>query len=426
MTTRKILLLLAAVTCAAACADTAPPPPVVVPQGDDRFLTDPRLGYDAAIPPALDRRFETAWRFVLAGNEEEARRRLAQILTRDPGFVPATLAEAALDIRAGRFDAARATVDRVQRQNPDYLAARLYEAEIAFREGRTRAAFELYRDLSGRPDAPEIVRERLDALESAVFNELFAAAQTAPDEEAVRLLREALAINPGAIEPRIFLARKLLAQRRFEDVRGELEPILPMAADRDEVQELLGEAEAGLGKYPEAIVRFDRLARRTGDPRHQQRLEQVKREWSAANMPQHFREAMQSEALTRAELATLLYWTIPSVRFAQNLGTPPIAIDVTDLPGRDEIIRAIAVGLYEVDPITRRVSPSRQITASRLSTLLARTLILRGAPCAREVPQDDVLAACGISDPLATAAPNEIVTGADAAAALEQVAKALQ
>lgn len=425
MTTRKILLLLTLAVCAAACADTAPPPPVVVPQGDDRFLVDPRLGHDA-IPPELDRRFEAAWRFVLAGDEEEARRRLTQILTRDPGFVPALLAEAALEIRAGRFDAARAIVERVQRQAPDSLAARLYEAEIAFRDGQTRAAFELYRDLAGRPGAPEIVRERLAALESAMFNELLSAAQTAPEEESIRLLREALAINPGAIEPRILLARRLLAQRRFEEVREELEPILPVTAERAEVQELLGEAEVGLGKYPEAIVRFDRLARRTRDPRHEQRLEEVKREWSAANMPQHFREAMQSDALTRAELATLLYWIVPSVRFAQNLGTPPIAIDVADVAGREEIIRAIAIGLFQVDPITRRVSPYRQVTASRLSTLLARTLMLRGAPCAQNVPQDEVLTACSVPDPLATYPANATVTGGDAAVALEQVAKALQ
>ena len=43
-----------------------------------------------------------------------------------------------------------------------------------------------------------------------------------------------------------------------------------------------------------------------------------------------------------------------SIRFAQNVPTPPIAIDIADIPGRDEVIRAMALGIYPVDPVTRR------------------------------------------------------------------------
>lgn len=142
-------------------------------------------------------------------------------------------------------------------------------------------------------------------------------------------------------------------------------------------------------------------------------------------MPPHFRDALESTSLTRAELATLLYWTVPSIRFAQNLAVPPIAIDIENVAGREEVIRAIAIGLFEVDPITRRVSPFRQVTASRLSTHLARVLALRGAPCARGVAGDRVLAACGVTDPLEGRAPDAPVTGREAAALLQQVAAQL-
>jgi tetratricopeptide (TPR) repeat protein len=270
-----------------------------------------------------------------------------------------------------------------------------------------------------------VAAERVEQLREMVFNELYAAAQSASDPEAARLLREALSINAGATEARILLARKLLAQKNYDEARKELDPLLNTIADRAEIQEMLAEIEVGRGRYQEAIVRYDRLARRTKDPRYAQRLEDIKQEWSAANMPEHFRTALDSVALTRAELATLLYWTVPAIRFAQNLSTPPIAVDIEEVQGREEMIRAIALGLYDVDPVTRRVSPFRQVTAGRLSALLARVLSSRGAACARGLANDKVLAACEVTDPLATYSADTTVTGKDAQKMLEQLAKKL-
>ena len=420
-----IVSVLALGFLAAACAPAVAPPPVAVPTGDDRYLIDPRIGYSGTVASEIDAQFDTAWRWALAGNEQEALRRLGEILRRNPDYLPASLAMAALDVRAGRLLEARAIVESVQRRDETYLAARVYEAEIAAREGRTREAADLYRSLASAPGAPVVVNERLAQLEKILFDELIAAARTASDAEAVRLLREALAVRQNDIEARILLAQKLVGQRQFELARRELEPLLNTAADRTEVQELLAEIDFGRGRYQEAIARYDRLAKRTGDPRYQQRLETIKREWSAANMPAHFRSALASTSLTRAELATLLYWTVPSVRFAQNLASPPIAVDLEDIAGREEMIRAIAIGLYDVDPVTRRVGPHRQVTAGRLLQNAARVLALRGAPCARGVPQDQILAACGIDHRLGMMLPDDPATGAQAHALLEQLAGVL-
>jgi tetratricopeptide (TPR) repeat protein len=425
LTRAKTLILLAMVIVAASCAPVDVPPPAVTPQGDDRYLLDPRTSSTGAVTPQVAQRFDVAWRHVLAGNAPEARRRLDEILKTNPGYVPAILAESALEIRAGRFDTARTGVAEALEREPDSLAARVYEAEIAVRSGQTRVAYDLYRAVAARPDAPSIVDERVAQLQDTIFNELYAAAQTASDPEAVRVLREALAINAGAIDARILLARKLLAQKQFDEARKELDPLLNTVADRAEIQEMLAEIEVGRGRYQEAIVRLDRLARRTKDPRYERRLEEIKQEWSSANMPAHFHTALASTALTRAELATLLYWTVPSIRFAQNLGAPPIAVDIEDVQGRDEMIRAIALGLYDVDPVTRRVSPFRPVTASRLSALFARVLTIRGAACARGLPHERVLAACSVTDPLATYPADAIVTGREAQRALDQIAKKL-
>ena len=85
-----------------------------------------------------------------------------------------------------------------------------------------------------------------------------------------------------------------------------------------------------------------------------------------------------------------------------------------------------AIGLFEVDAVTRRVSPGRQVTAGRFATHLGRVLTLRGAACARGLAADRVLAACGVTDPLAGHVPEDPVTGREAMTAIQQVAKALQ
>ncbi len=411
--------LFAALMLLAACGTTSVVmPPAVTPEGDDRFLIHPLTGVSVA--PAASERFVAAYRYAMAGNEVEADRLIADLRQRNPELlVPTQLLEALIYIRESRFDQAAAMLQRVREREPDNVVAKVYEAEMAIRQKQTRIAYDLYRQL---PDVPTAA-ERLAQLEGALFNELYAAAQTAPDAEAIRLLREALTFNAGAVEPRILLAQKLVAGRSFDEARRELEPLLDTSADRTEVQEMLAEIDAGRGRYQEAILRYDRLARRTKDPRHQQRLDAIKSEWSAANMPSHYRAALESTALTRAELAVLLYWTVPSIRFAQNLGTPPIAVDVQDVAGREEMIRAIAIGMYEVDPVTRRVGPYRTVSAARLSTLLHRVLALRGAPCARGMAAEKVLSACGVEDPLATMAPEATVTGRDALRYLQQLAK---
>jgi len=404
-----------------ACTPPAAPPPAVTPQGEDRYLIDPRTGSPAA-DPQTDRKFETAWRYVLSGNETEARKLLAEIRKKNPGYVPLALAEAAIDIRAGRLASARAVVEKY-----DTMAARMYAAEIALRENDLRRAYDLYRAIAAQPGAPATASERAAQLENTLYQQLFAAAQATQGAEGIVLLREALAFRPAAIEPRILLAQRLVAQRSFDEARRELEPLLSSGeVDRAEVQEMLAEIDIGRGRYQEAIVRYDRLARRTKDPRYQQRLDQVKEEWSMQNMPAHYRQALESPAVTRADLAVLLYWTVPSIRFARNLGTPPIAVDLEDVPGRDEMVRAIALGLFDVDPVTRRVGPFRPVSAERLQRHLIRVLQLRAAPCARGATADQVLIACSVTDPLTRWPTDAAVNGRDAEKLLEQVAKALQ
>ncbi|MGZ8830706.1 MAG: hypothetical protein ACXW2Q_10080, partial [Thermoanaerobaculia bacterium] len=61
---RRILLVLIATTLlVGACAVTKTPPPAVAPQGQMRFLVDPRIGFQHPADPVLNRKFDAAWRF---------------------------------------------------------------------------------------------------------------------------------------------------------------------------------------------------------------------------------------------------------------------------------------------------------------------------------------------------------------------------
>lgn len=407
------------------CGGTGTPPPVAAaPPAEDRSLVDPRVGFTAPAQPAIEKRFDAAWREVRAGHFAEALRRLADLRTRSPQYLPAALAEAVVDLKQGNLAAARAIVQRVEDQWPDYTAALVYDAEIAIAEHRTRAAYDMYRALALNPNAPPIVADRVTELQARVFEEVFTSAQTAPDDQAILMLRDALTINPGALDARVLLANKLIARHSVEEARQVLEPVVTSPDfDKPEVQAALAEIEVGRGQYQEAIARYDRLAHR--DPSYSRRLEQVKQQWTAANMPPQYQRAIETDAIDRSDLAVLVYWKLTSVRFDQNLNSPPIAIDIEDTPGREEIVRAIAIGLYDVDPVTRRVSPLRPVNAAAFERLAARLLLVRGAPCAKGLPADAVLAACGVNNRAATLPPESPVPGRMAAAVLDDIEKVL-
>lgn len=429
MKRRIILVSIAAALCLAACAPTAPP--AVVPKAEDRYLIDPRIGFHGTPAPAIEKKFETAWRFYLSGDDVNARKRLDEILAKDATYLPAALAAAAIDIRDGKLDVARGEVEKMAAKQKAYTAAEVYQAEIAIGEKRLRDALDLYRTVATRTNAPETAQERIGELQTQLFNQLFGAANVAPDEEAIRLLREALRLQPGASTARVMLVQKLVAQHSYDDARKELEPLLDREADRTEVQEALAEIDIGRGRYQEALVRYERLSRR--DPRYTKRFEEIKTQFAEANTPPLVRRATETEAATRADVAVLMYWKVASVRFAQNLPAPPIATDIGEVPGRDELIRAIALGIYQVDPVTRRVNPFTPLSTGALRRIGARLLTMRGASCARGVPpnRDDlaraaaVLQACGVRDPVDATGPDAGATGRAAAAMMEEVDRAL-
>jgi predicted Zn-dependent protease len=425
---RTNLLLIAAMAIAALrCATTAPAgPPAAIPEtrGEDRYLIDPRIGFDSPAPPRVEMRFESAWRAFMAGDSNGARTVFDQIRKAHPEYIPASLGIAAIDIRSGHFDRATASIERAQAKVTSYTAAEVYAAEIAARQGQLAHANELYSQLATRIAVPDIVKDRAADIRERYFEELSANALAAKGPDANRLLREALTINPGARDLRIQLVHNLLAQKNWDEARTTLDPLVNTEADKSDVQEALAEIEIGRGQYEQAIQRYELLSKR--DPRYAGRLNELKQRWNDDNMPPQFRKAIESEVATRSDLAVLLYWKLAAVRFAQNVGTPPIAIDIEDATGREEIVRAIALGILQVDPVTRRVSPNAPITAASLTRYAARVLSSRGASCARGAADTHAtLAACSVSDVGATLPSDSPVSGHVISDVVDEIDRAL-
>src|SRR3954453_12266980 len=143
----------------AACATAPAPPPLVEPQGDARYLIDPRTGFDKPADP----NFDLAWRYYLSGNDAEAQKRIAMM----PGYAPASLLAAAIDIRAGRLDEASAIIAKL----PSWSASNVYAAEIALARNDLPTAYRLYQQVA---NPPEIVATRLADVRKRLFDQLVA------------------------------------------------------------------------------------------------------------------------------------------------------------------------------------------------------------------------------------------------------------
>ena len=164
------------------------------------------------------------------------------------------------------------------------------------------------------------------------------------------------------------------------------------------MQEALAEIDAGRGRYQEAIVRYERLQRRSGDTQYTRRLDEIKEQFAAANMPPQYQRAFESVSIDRADLAVLLYWKVASVRFAQNLAAD-----------RDRRGRGAGAGRNSSEPSpsascrsTRSPAasgPRRNAAAATLSRLAAASRRPRRKLRPRSRRHRKILAACAIPDP---------------------------
>lgn len=432
-TNRAILVLYAlAVLSLASCSTTTPPPsPDTATQAAPvESLIDPRLGYAGTTSKSNLKRFDRAWNDFRAGRLDQARTQFEELRRRDPAFAPAILGVSAVAIQQRDLDAAQALIDEALATDARWATPQIYRAEVLVEREDLRSAVSTYRLVMTDPSFTAASRERMREIERALFDSLVAQARDQPDPQAIALLREALNLMPRQPETRLLLVDRLIAMKRWDEARRDLDPLfVDGMGERIEVQEDLVKIDVGRGQYQEAIARLERLAR-TDAERYTPQLEEIKREWNLANLPPQFRKAFESEALTRSDLAVLLYWTVSSVRFPSSVGETPIAVDISDGPGREELARAMSLRLLAVDPATREVGPYRLVTAGQFIRVLGRVLSLKPTmKCVQAIDERSdsirgprLLDSCGLSaDELRD--PDALVSGQTAVRVIEKLEK---
>ena len=321
------------------------------------------------------------WKDLLAGDTAAAERQFRRAAA---STTPATS-------RAGRIGTIEALV--LSRRSADALETcreLLAQGEAtapllaACGEARARTAdpvgaVELYdRAASAAPSLPGLAsraEELRRAAAEALLDEAARDAQAGRRDEARRQVARALGWSSRSSE---ILVRAGDVECEAGDRERALEyyrEAIAIGGVDTAVEERAGDIALELRDYGAAVAVFDSLAART--PRFAGRAAEARLAFRVANWPDAEREAARSRRLTRSGAALLVWWVFPEVREARIESAGIVATDVLERKDSRAMMRAVSLGLLEVDPDTHRArpdAPMTRIVAARMLLLLAARL----------------------------------------------------
>ncbi|HMM34297.1 MAG TPA: hypothetical protein PKA62_06125, partial [Thermoanaerobaculia bacterium] len=345
---------------------------------------------------------------------------------RKDGVSPAfRLARAYPDLVEGRRDEARSFLAEATAAHPTWVAALEAVADLAADEGETGGALEAYRALSRLVPSDARASERARTLRASVAASKRAAAEealAAGDLDAARRhANSLLQLEPESVTALLLLSRTASAGGRHEDAWTWAREARRKAPAEAAVAAFAGDAAAKAGRWAEAATLYEEAS--ASDPASAPKAEEARLEFKVQNLPQAARAAAQSGRLTRAQLATLLWWTVAEFREALVPPGTEIAVDVVGRPDQGPLVKAIGLGFLDVSPETHRVGTESPVSRGELAAALRRVALLagRGRPPKGCLSAADAaaLADCGILGPT----PSRVVTGREALRAMEKAAR---
>src|SRR6185295_10662925 len=331
--------VLAVAVAVHACASSAPPTipaPAPVPRGLDlpaeekAFLVEPLAGFPGAIDPARHEEILSAHRNLLAaGDLAGAGQLAAELLADDPSSLPAAVLAAQVDFARGDVRAVIKRLVPVGDAAPGYTASQLLLGRAAERSGDVALGYAAYRAVAAKSplafaktgalhaQALETVRKRLQVeLEQG---------ETEAAQGQLKLLQ---AWGPSELST--YEAAAAVA-RATGDRAAELAAVRSLSERRPDDRALLehrADLEMDVGDPSRGLDIVQKLAdRNRKDPALATKLEGTKFRWRLSFLPPDVRELAGRPSLSRADLAVLLYWLIPSVRYAKPTAGL-IAVDV--------------------------------------------------------------------------------------------------
>ncbi|MBW3564286.1 MAG: hypothetical protein KY459_06140 [Acidobacteria bacterium] len=415
----------ALILLATACATTPDVPPETRKPPSPRIdaLVDPVLGWERDGDPRT-RAASAAWEEFRKGWIDRAERAWQELASSPAQFPPALLGLAAAAIERVEYDRAESLIARAT-AHQRWLASDIYSAQLARLRGDIDSAVTILSTVIVDPLTPARIRDVYRTVQADYIADLSSRARMSDDPlQRIALLERALEAGPISEEGRRLLVRAHLSRDDVARARETLQPLLGTgAAAQNETQAVLADIEAAEGNFTAAMRRLERLVEVSDDPRFRTRLEEVKVAWHESTLPPRFHEAVSSPALTREQLAILLFWKVPAVRFARQVSQPPIAVDLQGVRGREEMVRALALDLLSVDPSSRRARPSELIRTSRFIEVAAAVIRLSRPVCSNipMVSARTLLSGCGIDTSALGENPDDLVEGETASAILNQI-----
>ncbi len=388
------------------------------------YLVNPLEGYPRVVDAESTARLGEAHRALLERSDAAAARRAAQdVLATDPELPPAQVLAAQADFVTGDFRAALQRTEPHLVETPGYVAATLLAGRAAEKLGEVPEAFATFRTVA---DVNALAAERTAELEPRALEIVASRAQDSLGRGRIDEARQRLdRLTAWAPDDPTTLRVTADVARALGDREAELTAVRRLTPDDAaeagsvprELLERRADLELDAGDASAGLALAERLAARFPDDEDlEDLLAYAKFRFRLDVLPPKVQETAAKPQLERGDLAVLLYWIFPNVRYAQTR-RPRIATDILDDRRREEIARVINLGLMEVDETVHRFSPTRSLTRAELFRSLLVLMAGSEPPveCVRDLtsrPSRDLVcltaARCGLIP-----GPNDCLAGGE-------------
>ncbi|MDQ5873289.1 MAG: hypothetical protein M3547_13900 [Acidobacteriota bacterium] len=357
-----LLFIAGALLLSSGCASSTSPSV----RESERFPLDPREELAGPFPEGV----EAGWQALAAGDAETAEREFLRARATSPHLaVEIGLIESR--ILLGRVKDA---VDACREALTGPVTVPLLVAcgEARARAGQVFEAHELYARAAARSAGRPALKERAQELEAQAIESLARGASSGAKDQnyadARRRIERAIEMSPGDAGLHALAGEIELASGEKEKAFERFREAYRLDPKNVAVQEKL--AELALARDPAlAVSVLDELSRR--DPRYQGRAAAARLAFRISNWPPAEREVAASERLTRAGAATLVWWMFPEIREAK-VASSVIASDVVSRRDSRAVMRAVSLGLLDVDRDTHRARPDAGLTRRNAARMLLR------------------------------------------------------
>ncbi len=384
--------LLAICLISSACGSSAAPPDVGPPTSVRSYLVSPVEGLPVAVSTPIRMELQRGYRALSEFGEVQVSRDVSDVLLeRDPRLLPALVLGAQTDFVQGRCGAVIDTLKEPLADRPGYVAGQLLLGACSERSADPIGAYQAFRGIA---DTSSFAARRADALEDSAVQAVRLGLEQDIAQNRIQEAVDKLALlgewRPG--DPVTIEAQQLLAAARGDGM-SELDLVRALMErgrdDRElverraELEVRYGEARTGVDLYRELLERYP------ADPSLEAALSEATFRFRMERMPPEVTRLAERALLTRGDFATLLYWTVPSLR-SGSVGSGRIATDVLEHPQRDAAIRMLNLGVMDVeDPTLRNFDPDGPMRrGGALRALLVVSRLLGDPACLDGVATD--------------------------------------